>query len=251
MSELIDALDLEPVVVKLMCPEPGPQVMTLADADQRIALYRAFLKLCAWYPVSPRPLQSDRPGLAHAHPRHRQVRRRLRRRVRRPADHFPYLGMRGPDDVTAWHAAYDRTRDLFRAHFGIDLPAGQAAGTCHNGGSSCKAGGSSAPTRNARNPPSPHHLPRPRPDRQPAPSRPDRPPSPCAGRPARPHGADGQPRLPLTCLTPVSPAASPCPGQQARYVTRIPPPRPYLTARRPGRPTRICPGGCDPQQITP
>jgi hypothetical protein len=46
--------------------------------------------------------------------------------------HFPYFGLRGPDDETAMRAAYDRTRDLFRACFGAG-PDG-AAGDCTDGG---------------------------------------------------------------------------------------------------------------------
>ena len=169
VAELIDALDLEPVVVKLMCPEPGPQVMTLADADQHIALYRAFLKLCAWYPG-----ESIVPSKAIDQAWHTHILDTGKYAADCDAvfgaflNHFPYLGMRGPDDVTAWHAAYDRTRDLFRAHFGIDLPAGQAAGTCHNGGSSCRDGGGSICSNEECEKSataSTVDLPRPRPDR--------------------------------------------------------------------------------------
>ena len=169
VAELIDALDLEPVVVKLMCPEPGPQVMTLADADQHIALYRAFLKLCAWYPG-----ESIVPSRAIDQAWHTHILDTGKYAADCDAvfgaflNHFPYLGMRGPDDVTAWHAAYDRTRDLFRAHFGTGLPAGQAAGTCHNGGSSCKdSGGSICSNEQCEKSATARtiHLPRPRPDR--------------------------------------------------------------------------------------
>jgi hypothetical protein len=172
IAALIDALDLEPVVVKLIRPEPGPAAMTLAEADQHIALYRGFLKLCAWYPGEPIVPSTMIDHAWHTH---------ILDTGKYAADcdtafggflhHFPYLGMRGPDDVTAWQAAYQRTRELFRGHFGIDLPAGQAAGTCHNGGSSCKDGGGSICSNEECEKPATAAtagtagLPRPRPDR--------------------------------------------------------------------------------------
>jgi hypothetical protein len=34
--------------------------------------------------------------------------------------HFPYFGMRGPDDFAALQTAFDQSKDLFIRHFGID-----------------------------------------------------------------------------------------------------------------------------------
>ncbi len=42
----VDELDLEPVVYKLMHPDPGESGLTLAEADRDVAIYRRFLKLC-------------------------------------------------------------------------------------------------------------------------------------------------------------------------------------------------------------
>lgn len=141
-ADLIDALDLEPVVVKLIHPEHDQTVMTLAQADQLIAAYRCFLKLCAWYPdenIVPSKLIDD---VWHTH---------ILDTGKYAADstsvfgyflhHFPYFGLRGADDVNAWQRSYERTRDLFRQHFGVELAAGQASGACHNGGSSCNNNG--------------------------------------------------------------------------------------------------------------
>jgi hypothetical protein len=140
-AERIDTLDLEPIVVKLIHPEPGQTAMTLAQADQLIAAYRCFLKLCAWYPAEDIVPSKAIDQAWHTH---------ILDTGKYAADssavfgyflhHFPYFGMRGADDVTAWQAAYDRTRDLFGQHFSIDLPAGQASAECHNGGSDCKDG---------------------------------------------------------------------------------------------------------------
>ena len=39
--------------------------------------------------------------------------------------HFPYFGMRGPEDYAALQAAFDDSRDLFIRHFGIDPCGGE------------------------------------------------------------------------------------------------------------------------------
>jgi len=39
--------------------------------------------------------------------------------------HFPYFGMRGPEDYTALQSAFDDSRDLFIRHFGVDPCGGE------------------------------------------------------------------------------------------------------------------------------
>lgn len=39
--------------------------------------------------------------------------------------HFPYFGMRGPDDRAALQTAFDESRELFIRHFGIDPCGGE------------------------------------------------------------------------------------------------------------------------------
>lgn len=134
-GQRIDALDLEPVTYKLMHPEPGQTAMSLAAADQLITAYRCYLKLCAWYPGEPVVPSKAIDEAWHAH---------ILDTAKYAADtetvfgyflhHFPYFGLRGPDDEAALSTAYTRTRDLFRQHFGADLPGQQPAGTCNNDG---------------------------------------------------------------------------------------------------------------------
>ncbi|MCI0557471.1 MAG: hypothetical protein MN733_03170 [Nitrososphaera sp.] len=51
--------------------------------------------------------------------------------------HFPYFGMRGPDDARALDRAGEWTFSLFKRHFGRDVQAGSiCSGSC----SSCKGG---------------------------------------------------------------------------------------------------------------
>jgi hypothetical protein len=142
-AERVDALDLDPIAYKLMHPEPGVTTMTLAGADQLIAAYRCFLKLCAWYPD-----QGFVPSRAvdeawHAHILDTAKYARDTRSVFGAVlHHFPYLGLRGEQDEAAWRAAYARTRGMFREHFGIELPADRAAAgdcgsACNDEGGSC------------------------------------------------------------------------------------------------------------------
>lgn len=40
--------------------------------------------------------------------------------------HFPYFGMRGPDDLAALERAFSESIDLFIMHFGVDPTAGDS-----------------------------------------------------------------------------------------------------------------------------
>jgi hypothetical protein len=104
--------------------------------------------------------------------------------------HFPYFGLRGPDDEADLRASFTRTRELFRLHFGIDpgaeLVAGRCSGTgnhcdelectggtlvaeadCHVGGGTCRDGNGAMCNYEAEceKRASALHQPRPRPDR--------------------------------------------------------------------------------------
>lgn len=55
--------------------------------------------------------------------------------------HFPYFGMRGPEDAQALGDAYDRTLELYTKHFGeapADLWARTGAARCPNCGARCR-----------------------------------------------------------------------------------------------------------------
>jgi hypothetical protein len=138
----IDAIDLEPIVFKLTTPEPGHSGLSLAEADQAVALYRCFMKLCAWYPDQPIVPCTAIDQVWHTHILDTgKYAADSQQAVGYFLHHFPYLGLRGPADIAEWDAAYQVTCELFFQHFAITLPAGQAGRTCHNGGSSCNGGG--------------------------------------------------------------------------------------------------------------
>lgn len=55
--------------------------------------------------------------------------------------HFPYFGMRGPEDAAALGEAYDETLELYELHFGVpagDLWVRTGAARCPNCGQRCK-----------------------------------------------------------------------------------------------------------------
>src|SRR5579859_1795616 len=135
----IDDLDLEPIVFKLMHPEPGEPHLTLAQADVDVALYRCFLKLCLLHPdVMVVPTRR----IDHVWHTHMLDTSKYRADCDHVfghfLDHFPYAGMCGEDDRRAWQEAFAQTRHLFSKHFGVELGA-LAASVCHihEDGSDC------------------------------------------------------------------------------------------------------------------
>jgi hypothetical protein len=139
----VDELDLEPIVYKLTHPDPGDMPLSLPRADEAIAMYRCFLKLCVLYPdvaLVPTRLIDQ---VWHAH---------MLDTAKYSADcdrvfggimhHFPYAGLRGESDRRAWGHGFDRTRRLFLEHFGSDIGGQPAASACrnHGDGSDCCIG---------------------------------------------------------------------------------------------------------------
>lgn len=139
----VDELDLEPIVYKLMHPEPDAAALAMADADRDVELYRCFWKLCVLYPATTivPTLQIDRVWHAHILDTV-QYRVDCERVFGGPLHHFPYAGLRGADDRQAWRADFARTCALFAEHFGVDVgtvPAGSACSN-HGDGTDCCVG---------------------------------------------------------------------------------------------------------------
>ncbi len=138
----IEELDLEPIVYKLTVSEHGePPKMTLEEADRNVVLYRQFLILNALYPDKSIVPTRDLDEVWHTH---------ILDTEKYDADcgylfgrklhHFPYLGLRGPEDVERWQAAFAETRQLFMQHFGVVLTSNSAACGESCGGSLCDGG---------------------------------------------------------------------------------------------------------------
>jgi len=160
----IDVLDLEPITYKLIHPEPGEMAVGLAEADQAVALYRCFLKLCLLHPgarIVP-TRQLDRVWHAHVLDT-AKYRADCDHLFGHFIDHFPYAGLRGEDDRRAWRADFARTRRLFAEHFGEEIGTQPAPSACrnHGDGSDCCIGCVKTPAADIR----------PRPERSPTPGR--------------------------------------------------------------------------------
>jgi hypothetical protein len=121
----VDALDLEPVVSGLMHPYPGLTVMSTAEADQVIAAYRGWLKLCAWYPG-----MTLVPTLAvgDAWQIHLADTAKYASDTVKAFGAFAHCYPYGHASKPAWHQACQQTRALFRLHFGADMPGSDASG---------------------------------------------------------------------------------------------------------------------------
>ncbi len=139
----IDVLDLEPIVYKLLHPEPGERAMSLVSADASVALYRCFLKLCVLHPGATIVPTRELDQVWHAHMLDTARYRADCDHV--PGgfmDHFPYAGLRGEADRRAWREDFAQTRRLFRERFGIEIGTRPAASACsdHGDGSQCLVG---------------------------------------------------------------------------------------------------------------
>ena len=138
-TRLIDELDLEPIAFKLVHPEPDETSMSVEQADDLIAKYRRFLKLCAMYPERSIVPSKEIDQVWHAH---------ILDTAKYAADcdaifgfllhHFPYFGLRGAADLEHLHGEATETRRLYMQHFGGDM----FDGSIKNVDSSC----SSAPS---------------------------------------------------------------------------------------------------------
>jgi hypothetical protein len=123
--QLIDELDLEPIVFKLVHPEPGEMGMSVEEADELVKKYRCFLKLCAMYPEESIVPSKEIDKVWHVH---------ILDTAKYVADcdavfgfmlhHFPYFGLRGEADLEMLHAKGTQTRELYQRHFGEDMYGG-------------------------------------------------------------------------------------------------------------------------------
>lgn len=116
--DAIEALDLEPIKVKLMHPTSG-EGWSLARANAVEFEYRRFLQLMRRYPNEQTALLADVDTFWHYH---------ILDTVKYAADcdavfgyflhHFPYLGMRGAADAATLERLGQRMGQLYEAMFG-------------------------------------------------------------------------------------------------------------------------------------
>jgi hypothetical protein len=139
---LIEELDLEPIAFKLVHPEPGEVGMSVETADQLIVKYRNFLKLCVMYPEQSIVPSKEVDPVWHTH---------ILDTAKYLQDcddifgfvlhHFPYLGLRGDEDIASWHQSFEETCALYEQHFGDSLVSSAAAcGDTGDSGGMCDGG---------------------------------------------------------------------------------------------------------------
>lgn len=127
----IAALDLDPIKVKLMHKESG-EGWTLDQANAVEFEYRRFLYLMKKFPQEQTAPLFDVDTFWHYH---------ILDTMKYAADceqvfgyflhHFPYIGLRGEDDVAAHHRVGERMRELYEATFGESYA--RAGATAYSG----------------------------------------------------------------------------------------------------------------------
>lgn len=118
MIEAIEALDLGPIKFKLMDREEGAG-WSREFVEHMEVQYKRYLTLVAKYPHETIAPAKDVDRFWHAHILDtRKYMDDCKRVFGFYLHHFPYFGMRGPDDAAALARAGERTRQLYEADFG-------------------------------------------------------------------------------------------------------------------------------------
>jgi hypothetical protein len=138
----IASLDLTMIATKLLDPEEGAGWTEEYSARVETE-YRRYLELTGLYPDEAIVPSKIVDTFWHGHILDTQAYAPDCDRVFGFfLHHFPYFGMRGPDDAAALGDAYDRTLELYALHFGEapeDLWARSGAARCPNCGSRCRS----------------------------------------------------------------------------------------------------------------
>jgi hypothetical protein len=137
----IRELDLSMITLKLQDPEESAG-WSAATCEVVEAEYRRFLALTRWYPSKAIVPSKVVDVMWHAHilDTHAYF-EDCDRIFGFYLHHFPYFGMRGPEDAQALGEAYDETLSLYALHFGLppeDIWARTGASRCPNCGHRCR-----------------------------------------------------------------------------------------------------------------
>jgi hypothetical protein len=125
--QAIADLDLEPIKVKLMHEESG-EGWSLQKANAVEFEYRRFLYLMKTFPQEQTAPLMDVDTFWHYH-----ILDTMKYAVDCQAvfgyflHHFPYIGLRGEDDVEAHHRVGERMKELYEATFGEDYLRAETA----------------------------------------------------------------------------------------------------------------------------
>jgi len=140
----IQALDLDPIKLKLMDAEEG-QGWSREYVDRMELAYRRFLTLLVRFPEETIAPTKDLDKFWHGH---------ILDTMKYAEDcenvfgfflhHFPYFGMRGEDDAANLRAAGKNMHSLYEREFGEALPSGAAFCSARPASAFCSARPASA-----------------------------------------------------------------------------------------------------------
>ena len=126
MVSAIEALDLDPIKLKLMDAEEG-QGWSREYTDRMELAYKRFLILLVRFPDQVIAPTKDVDKFWHGH---------ILDTMKYAEDceevfgyflhHFPYFGMRGADDAANLRAASENMHAIYEREFGESLPSGRA-----------------------------------------------------------------------------------------------------------------------------
>lgn len=117
----VEALDFTMLKAKLV----GEMGWTVETTEEAEALYRRFLALNLRYPDRKICPTGPVDEFWHAHILDtRAYAQDCDALFGGMLHHFPYFGLRGPEDRAALEEAFAGTIDLFIRHFGVDLTSG-------------------------------------------------------------------------------------------------------------------------------
>lgn len=138
-DKILDKLDLEPIMVKLMDTEEG--LGWSLDFTKRVAIeYKKYLVLCKENPDAAVVPSSFVDDFWHFHILDTQkYQEDCERFFGYFLHHFPYFGMRGEEDANNLKAAWAESCQLYENRFGV-LPMDLWLGSkrCPNCGRRCK-----------------------------------------------------------------------------------------------------------------
>lgn len=121
-EQAVRNLDLSMVKMKLMDKKEGLG-WSREEADQAEVWYKRFLVLNLRHPGSSIVPTGQIDKFWHQHILDtRQYAHDCQNIFGHFLYHFPYLGMRGPEDAANLKRAFERTKQLFLAEFGESLP---------------------------------------------------------------------------------------------------------------------------------
>jgi hypothetical protein len=149
-DDKLKQVDLGPIRYKLVNSEHGIG-WTLEKVNEVEKQYRAYLTLVDRYPSEVLVPTRDIDEFWHTHILDtRKYANDCNLLFGKFLHHFPYLGLRGEEDVANWKNFISTTHSLFKDEFGIVLSQNEKSGLCQGeecgsdgscGGNGCAVGG--------------------------------------------------------------------------------------------------------------